>query len=701
MWRVDPRRFRGVAALAAITALAMLAGATPPKKKRPEPPPPKVEETIADLAYISTQAEVKLEGVGLLVGLDDTGVDPPPSVNRKKLVDEMQKAGVEKANELLKNPKFAMVLVHMKIPPGVSTTDRLDVDIELPPASGTTSIANGYLLQTRLREVMVLGGVPKEGQDAGFAQGPVMIGNTAKPTDPKVGRVLGGGRVRRDLPYQLILKENRRSFRTSALAEAVVNQRFPQTEGVEQKGSASAKTDQYLMLKVPRVYHQDQDRFFRVVKLLPLIDNPALRETRMTLWGKQLLDPATAGIAALRLEGLGITAAETLKTGLASPNAQVRFFAAEALAYLGDASGADVLADSVIQLPQFRAHALAALASTDQSAFHLKLRKLMDEPDVLVRYGAFNALRILASDDYFLGQVRVLDDPPSDDPPDAEMSDNLAVAIGVHAARRKPHVEDPFSLYIVECEGPPMVHVSRTRRCEVVIFGRGVKLQTPIVLGTGAIQLNAADGDSSVEVSRIVPSRFADADQKVSSTLELADVLRRAAGVGATYPEIVNILQAADRQRNLPGPLVVDAVAPARPEYISAAIYGQDTTAKKDPALQQAKATPTTPPRRRFFGLFNRPDPPVSDKPAVAPITTPPPTSPVPKSNFDYIAPGPAAPTTDSIAPGSPTPKKDDAVLPTSTSTATPPATSTDTTPTPPKPRSFFDWLRGRSASDG
>jgi hypothetical protein len=685
MWRVDPRCFRGVTALAAITALAVLAGASPAKKKRPEPPPPKVEETIADLAYIVSSSEVKLEGVGLVVGLDDAGVEPPPSIYRSRLVDEMRKAGVDKPNELLKNPKVTMVIVKLKLPVGVSPSDRLDVDIELPPASGTRSLAGGYLLQTRLREVMVLGGVPKEGQDAALAQGPVMTGNLAKPDDVKVGRVLGGGRVKKEIPYHLVLKETRRSFRTSALAESVVNQRFPQTEGVDQKGSATAKTDQYLVLKVPRVYHQNQDRFFRVVKLLPLVDNPNLRAQRMALWGQELLDPTKTGIAALRLEGLGVSATETLKTGLASPNAQVRFFAAEALAYLGEPAGADALAESVVQFPQFRAHALAALASTDQSAFHLKLRKLMDTPDVEVRYGAFNALRILASDDYFLGQIRVLDDPPSDDPAETEMPDNLAAAINA-SAHRKPRQDDPFALYVVECEGPPMVHVARTRRCEVVIFGRGLKFQTPIVLGVGSLQLNASDGDESVEISRIVPSRFKDADRKVSSTLDLADVLRRTAGLGASYPEIVTILQAADHQRNLPGPLVVDAVPSAKPEYLAAAFLGQDTTAKKDPALLQTKAT-APPPRRRFFGLFNHATPPATDTAATRPAA---PLPPAPRSAADFVAPGGTTPTTDSVAPGSPSPKKDDAVVP-----------SSATTPTdPPKSRSFLDWLRGRSSSD-
>src|SRR5262249_30234111 len=149
---------------------------------------------------------------------------------------------------------------------------------------------------------------------------------------------------------------------------------------VDQKGSATAKTDHHLVLKVPPIYHQNQDRFFRVVKLLPMVDAPAYRVERMAKWGKELLDPESAGLAALRLEGLGATAAEPLKAGLASPNAQVRFFAAEALAYLNDSAATGVLADAVRTQPGFRAQALAALAALDQPAAHMTLRKLMDEP---------------------------------------------------------------------------------------------------------------------------------------------------------------------------------------------------------------------------------------------------------------------------------------------------------------------------------
>jgi len=596
MRRADPRHPWALTALAAITALSLV-GAGSSKKRRETPP--KVEETIGNLAYIQSKGELRLEGVGLVVGLDNTGSNPGPSWYRDQLVDEMRKAGVENPNKLLNSSNLSIVIVRLRVPHGTDTSDRLDAEVELPPGSGTKSLTGGYLLSTRLREILIAGGLPKQGSDLATAQGPVMIGTESLPDNPRVGRILGGGRVKKEMPFQIIIHENRRSFRTASLLQAAVNQRFHTRDGVNENGMAVAKTDQYLVLKVPRVYHHNQDRYFRIVKLLPIVDTPGLRSRRIAEWGKDLLDPGKAGIAALRLEGLGVTTIETLKAGLASPNAQVRFFAAEALAYLNDASGADVLAEAAVKQPEFRAYALAALAATDQSAAHTKLVKLMDVPEIEVRYGAFNALRTLDPHDPFLGQVRVLDEPAEPE----EEGESLSLAIAGTARKRRSTREDPFALYVVDCDGPPLVHVARTRRREVVVFGRNQKLLPPVVLGTGDILLNAADGDEAIQLSKIVPSPYGDADQKVLASLELGDVLRQAANLGAKYPDVVTILQAASIQKNLCGPLVVDAVPGASPTYIDAAILGKDTT-KKDSDVIRTKMEVTK--KKNFFGRLFR-----------------------------------------------------------------------------------------------
>jgi flagellar basal body P-ring protein FlgI len=581
---------RGAGALiAGLAALALLPGAgrekSPPKKR---PTPLKVEETIADLAFVRADGSYEVEGVGLVVQLDHTGSDPEPSPYRTKLLDIMRKARVENAERILASTTTSLVIVKGRIPVGISTRDHFDVDIEVPPTSTTTSLAGGALIQTRLSIVeRDRNGVLREGPVLALAGGPVMTGTQAHPDDPRYGRILGGARVKKDMPYTLVLKEERKSAHTAALIEKAINLRFHELRGIDQKGMANAKTDQHLVLHVPQVYHENPLRYFQVIQNLPILDTADLRAQRQQRWGKELLESKTAGMAALKLEGIGRNAIDTLKPALASPNAQVRFFAAEALAYLGDSSGVEVLAETAIGQPDFRRHALAALAAMDQSAGVLRLRELMSQADPKLRYGAFHALRTVAEDDPYLGRVRVLDDPPEEE----QAIDDMSLQIAAPRRRLRPHPDDPFELYIVDCEGPPLVHVARSKRNEIVIFGRSQKLLPPIVLGgKGPILLNATSLDQTVQVSRIAAHGADEEDLKAVCSLRLGDVIREAANLGATYPELLAILQAAQRQRNLAGDLVIDALPSAGRAYDEAQMAGIEPGSKKDAAVGRAKA---------------------------------------------------------------------------------------------------------------
>jgi len=587
-------------AVVAVVAMATLAGhevgaAAPLGKKRSSAPQPKEDETVGDLANVFKGGEIVVEGVGLVAGLENTGGDIPPSWFRTQLVDEMSKAGVEHASEVLQSKRFAPVVVRMRIPTGAAPKDQFDVEVETPPASAAKSLSGGFLMLTRLREHLVAGGTPRTGSDLALAMGPVMTGSAKDLNDLKSGRVLGGGRVKTDYPYKILLGENKRSIRNAGLMEKVVNERFHQNERGQLKGAATAKSDSNLVLKVPDIYHQNQERFFRVVQLLHMVDTPALRDKRKAAAAKELLDPKTSGVAALKLEALGPSASEALEAGLKHPDPQVQFFSAEALAYLNDQAGIEVLGQTAITQKQFRAYALAALAAMEDDSARIKLRKLLDQPEMEVRYGAFNALRTLDERDAALGQVKILDDPYENEEIDPESPDAMALAL---ASARRPRPDDPFALYIVETEGPPVVHVSRTRRSEIVVFGRGQKLQTPVVLGAGPVLLNAALNDDELDISKIVPSKSGDDDVKVRSSLEIGDVIRQVANMGLTYPEVITILEAANKQKNLPGPLYVDSVPTSNVEYFEKSILGSTAT-KKDPAVQKASGG------SRLLRLFN------------------------------------------------------------------------------------------------
>jgi hypothetical protein len=329
---------------------------------------------------------------------------------------------------------------------------------------------------------------------------------------------------------------------------------------------------------------------------------------RVAATARELLDPKTSGVAALKLEALGASTTDQLAAGLKSDDADVRFFAAEALAYLNEPAGLDVLGETAVKQEKYRAYALAALSAMDDFSARARLRHLMDESDIEVRYGAFNALRTVEPSDAMLGQVRILDEPSDGEDEDGP-ADGMALAL---ATRRRPRAVDPFSLYIVESEGPPVVHVSRSRRSEIVVFGRGQNLEPPLVLGQGDILLNAADHNDSVDITKIVPSEFGQRDVRVRSSLELGDVIRSVARLGATYPEIVAIIEAADRQKNLPGPLFVDSVPQANMQYLNKAILGADEAPKRDEEVKPASGSFL----RRIFTRGR--DEPADDDPVVA-----------------------------------------------------------------------------------
>ena len=218
--------------------------------------------------------------------------------------------------------------------------------------------------------------------------------------------------------------------------------------------SATAKTPSFLVLRVPELYHQNQEHYFRVVQLLPMIDSPELRTRRAAAWSKELLDPTTAGVAAMKLEGLGAATSKLSKRASRAPIRRSASSAAESLAYLNDTAGVDTLGETAIQNKKFRVYALAALAAMDQPASHLKLRKLMDEPEIELRYGAFNALRTLDPHDPFLGLVRVIDEPKQE----ATRMNRRTRWRWPSPTRLSRHNrrEDPFGLYVVDSEGPPL-----------------------------------------------------------------------------------------------------------------------------------------------------------------------------------------------------------------------------------------------------
>ncbi|CAN0369507.1 unnamed protein product, partial [Ectocarpus sp. 4 AP-2014] len=195
---------------------------------------------------------------------------------------------------------------------------------------------------------------------------------------------------------------------------------------------AEAKTEEFVALKIHPRYKDNIARFVRVIRSLPLSESASELQERLVLLENQLLDPLTASTAALRLAAIGgDQAVEKLLLGIQSTDPEVRFYAAEALAYLDKTEGVAALADAARDEPAFRAHALTALSAMDDVVAYDALRSLLASESAETRYGAFRALWAMNPNDPMLGK------------------DRLGGAFGYH-------VLDPG--------GPPMVHATRSGR---------------------------------------------------------------------------------------------------------------------------------------------------------------------------------------------------------------------------------------------
>jgi len=202
----------------------------------------------------------------------------------------------------------------------------------------------------------------------------------------------------------------------------------------------------------------------------------------------------------------------------------VRFYSAEALAYLDKTEAAEPLGQIAREEPAFRVYALAALSAMDDVGAYDELQKLLHEPSAETRYGAFRAL--------------------------TQMNPNDAVVRG-------EKLGNEFRYHLLDTRGPDMIHATFSKQPEIVLFGLGQRFQPPMMLEAGKhIMINAA------ATGPVTISRFAvgEPDQKRQVSADVDEIIRTIVELGGTYPDVVQALQQAASSGALPSRFEVDAV---------------------------------------------------------------------------------------------------------------------------------------------
>jgi len=154
------------------------------------------------------------------------------------------------------------------------------------------------------------------------------------------------------------------------------------------------------------------------------------------------------------------------------------------------------------------------------------------------------------------------------------------------------NMNDEFKLHVIDAEGDPMVHLTRFRVPEVVLFGADQKLQTPISLTAGRhIMITAPSGSETVTVSRF---DVHDEDQQIVTTTSVADIIRAVGKLKAAYPDVAQMLVQAEKQSNLPGRLEIDALPESGRTYyrMAAVAPGDHKPARQEVMVGSPGAVP-------------------------------------------------------------------------------------------------------------
>ncbi|HEY1068144.1 MAG TPA: flagellar basal body P-ring protein FlgI [Pirellulales bacterium] len=489
-------------------------------------------ELVGDVALPVGLEPIVLEGVSLVTGLPGTGSDSPPSAYRSELMKEMQRRGIDEPNKILQSKETALVLVRGYLRPGVAKGDTFDIEVRCVSDSETVSLRGGWLMETRLRQFAVLGGSLREGKVLALAGGAIMIDPDAEIRGDKInatrGRVLGGGVSLESRPLGLRLKPGSQSVVVSSRVSNAIQKRFHSyAETGLQKGAATAKTDEFIELDVHPRYKHNIPRYLQVVRMIPLQETAEKRGVRMASLEQKLLDPISSARAALQLEAVGNEGAPLLRKGLTHESPEVQFYAAEALAYLGDKSSVDPLATLTEAQPAFRVFSLTALATVDDVRAYERLRGLIDCPSAETRYGAFRALWVMDKQDPFV---------------------------------RGELLNGRFHYHVLDSVGPPMVHATRSFQPEIVVFGREQRFRSPLLLKAGPRITVVSRGGDRITVARLATGEPA---EERETSLRVDDVLRAVAELGGSYPDVVQLLQEAKSQKVMEGRFEIDALPEA------------------------------------------------------------------------------------------------------------------------------------------
>ena len=561
--------------------------------KKPKLTPVKpypLNRTLVEYAApgISSRNYMTVNGFGLVYNLGDNGCVEVDSQHRKFVLGELNRMeDVKSPSQWVDSQDTAIVMVQAKIPPGIRRGEPIDVEISLPPGSECRSLRGGILHKTILTELLDARGSFRRGSIWATAEGPILLDPAIDKSNTQFEKraiLLGKAECRNDRDFNFTLDDvGRNESQLSSIAielERRINKRF-KIEG-EPTGVAAAKSQPKVnvTVKMHPHYREAPTRYMAVIMSIQCFENETQQAQRIEDLKIDLLDPEKSEKAALQLEALPAKmGADILYEGIKSHNPDVRFYSAEALAYMHKPGVGPILAEFARNDAKKRPAAITALASmgSDLEAEE-NLIPLMASGEPELRYGAFWAL-----------WRRTPDHP---------------------AIRAWPQETYPYHYHVLQFD-EPLIHATTSRRSEIVLFSQNIRLNAPFVGNAGKSIVVNVQSPEQVEVIRVNPGRINETRLRPNS---LDKVLEAIAELGGTYQDTLDFLIEAETQqenghRALSARFVIDGISQEKERSYNSAIYAEDdqeiksapepkkkksTLGKLNPVTWFEKETPTT-----------------------------------------------------------------------------------------------------------
>ena len=480
---------------------------------------------------------IKVTGVGLVDSLPGSGGAPDPSILRDALLDDMNRSDVSNPNHLLEKTTNALVQVHAYIPAGAKRGDRVDVYCKAPSSSNTENLHGGWLLDSRLRVEAMVGGRLSGGDVMAISTGQLTtrgaIENSTELDARTQARILRGATVQQDREIGLWLRPDFQNVSSSIAVSKVINERFFFFDGSTRRGVAEPVNDDFLRLELHPRYDNAIGRYIAVINSIILNPGEISGQERLEMLAEDMKQASTASKAALQLEAIGDSGIPVLLDVLANEqNPELRFYAAESLAYLNRKEAIPVLEQSIISEPAFRHSALLALQGVRHPEVITTLERLFHQSSLEARYGAFHVLR--------------------------KRSDSMALLA--------PSRIDGVALYYnLESDASPAVVISTHERQEIVVFGEvALDLTSPVRGPSGLIVKPSLQNSKQISLARFQVGKR---DRRVSMPATLQGLAQGVASIGGDYGDVISLIKELKNQGHILAQVAIDPLPESMRTY--------------------------------------------------------------------------------------------------------------------------------------